>query len=475
VDLHVSIDRSAGDLAGQIASALRAAARSGRLPPGALLPASRELAADLRVSRGRVVEAYEQLTAEGFLVSRQGSGTRVADVAHGSAQSRPDLGARRHDHALGPGRSRPPRYNLIPGTPDLALFPRREWLAAVRHALGTVSHDELGYADPGGVPALRAELAGYLGRVRAAYASPDNVTVVSGVSQGLSLSVRALVATGRDVLAIEEPAGDRIRPSLRAAGARLVPIPVDADGIEVAALRSSEARAVLLTPAHQYPTGVVLSAPRRAELIDWAAGADAIVLEDDYDAEFRYDRDPVGCLQGLSAQRAVLVGSVSKSLAPGLRLGWVVAPGWLTASVREARARSDFGSPVLDQFAFARLIGSGGYDRHLRLARRHYRARRDALVAALARWLPEARIHGVSAGVHLMVELPTGSDEPAVVAAAAELGLAVAPLAPMRLAAGGPPGLVLGYARLPEHRLVEAARLLAKAVAAVRGTVTSPG
>jgi GntR family transcriptional regulator/MocR family aminotransferase len=195
---------------------------------------------------------------------------------------------------------------------------------------------------------------------------------------------------------------------------------------------------------------------------------DGLVLEDDYDAEFRYDRDPVGCLQALCPQRVVLLGSVSKALAPGLRLGWLVAPPPLARTVRAARAASDLGSPVLDQYTLAQLIATGAYDRQLRLLRRRYRARRDALTAALGRWLPGAVVHGVSAGIGLYVELPPGADEVAVVEAAAERGVAVDGIAPMRIAGGGPPALVLGFARLPEHRIVEAIRLLAEATATTR-------
>jgi GntR family transcriptional regulator/MocR family aminotransferase len=257
---------------------------------------------------------------------------------------------------------------------------------------------------------------------------------------------------------------------LEAAGAVRMPVPVDDEGIVVEELRRTPARAVMVTPAHQYPTGVVLSPRRRAELLAWAAEVDGMVLEDDYDAEFRYDRDPVGCLQALCPQRVVLLGSVSKSLAPGLRLGWLVAPSPLAEVIRTARATSDLGSPVIDQYALAQLIASGAYDRQLRQLRRRYRARRDALAGALARWLPGAVVHGVPAGIQLYVELPPGHDEAAVVEAAAERGVAVEGVAPLRIAAGGPPALVLGFARLPEHRIAEAIRLLAGAT-----TMTGPG
>jgi GntR family transcriptional regulator/MocR family aminotransferase len=456
-DLQLRIDRPAGGLAAQVAAELRSAVRSGRLAGGVRLPASRELARDLGTSRGVVVEAYEQLVAEGFLVSRQGSGTRVAALQPAS-----------------PAAAAPPAapasrvaFDLRVGTPDLAAFPRRAWLAATRQVMKALPHQALGYGDPGGVAELRAELAAYLRRARAADVAADRLVVTSGVAQGLHLVIGALARAGRPVpLAVEDPHSARTLALLEDAGAVRVPIPVDGEGIVVDELRRTPARAVLVTPAHQYPTGVVLSPRRRAELLAWAAEADGVVVEDDYDAEFRYDRDPVGCLQALCPQRVVLLGSVSKTLAPGLRLGWQVAPPPLAQAVRDARAASDLGSPVLDQYVLAELLASGAYDRQLRQLRRRYRARRDALTGALARWLPGAVVHGVSAGIQLYVELPPGLDEAAVVQAAAERGVAVEGVAPLRIAGGGPPALVLGFARLPEHRIAEAVRLLAEAARA---------
>jgi GntR family transcriptional regulator/MocR family aminotransferase len=459
-DLHLRIDRASSGLAFQVAAELRTAIRSGRLARGVRLPASRELARDLGLSRGVVVEAYEQLVAEGFLVSRQGSGTRVADLQPAAPAS--------DDTVL--KSLAPPNiaYDLRVGTPDLAAFPRQAWLAAVRQVLSVAPHEALGYGDPGGVPELRAELAAYLRRVRAADVAAEQLVVVGGVAQGLYLTIGALAQAGPIPLAVEDPHSVRTFALVQAAGAVRVPVPVDEEGIDVEALRRTPARAVMVTPAHQYPTGVVLSPRRRAELIAWAAEVDGLVLEDDYDAEFRYDRDPVGCLQALCPQRVVLLGSVSKSLAPGLRLGWLVAPPALAEAARHARATSDLGSPVIDQYALAQLIGCGAYDRHLRQLRRRYRARRDALTDALARWLPGAVVHGVSAGIQLYVELPPGHDQAAVVEAAAERGVAVEGVAPLRVAGGGPPALVLGFARLPEHRIAEAVRLLAEAAATTR-------
>ncbi|MFI7628906.1 MocR-like pyridoxine biosynthesis transcription factor PdxR [Microbispora rosea] len=469
-DLHLVVDRAAGGLAGQIARELREAVRSGRLVPGARLPATRDLARDLGLSRGVVVEAYEQLAAEGFLESRTGAGTRVAArVAAGAGrQAAPERPEDRRDNCW-------PHYGHRPTSPDLGLFPRQAWLAAVRHVLATLPNDGLDYGDPGGVPALRRELAAYLGRVRAADASPDDVVVVTGVAQGLSLVVQALVRDrGRGiVLAVEDPTSARQLPLLRRAGADVVPVPVDGEGIIVGAL-PGDADAVVVTPAHQYPTGVVLSPARRAALVDWAARTGALVLEDDYDAEFRFDRDPVGCLQGLAPDRVVLAGSVSKALAPGLRLGWIAAPPRVARAVRLARGELDLGSPVIDQYVLAHLIESGTYDRHLRRMRREYRWRRDALAGALAEHLPWLTVRGISAGLHLYAEVNAadaadaedGGDPSGLAEAARAAGLS----AEVVTSAHGSPGLVLGFARLPAHRVAEAVRALAgNARAEVRG------
>jgi DNA-binding transcriptional MocR family regulator len=450
-DLHLTLDRTAGRFAAQVAAELRSGIRAGRLPAGARLPSSRDLARDLGVSRGVVVEAYEQLAAEGFLVSRQGAGTRIAP--HTTTPAPPPAPA-----IPTPPNSAPVVWDLWPGVPDLRAFPRGAWAAAVRQAVWEVPGEELGYPDPAGVAALRRELAGYLGRVRAAAVEPGRLVVTHGVAQALYGLVRELAVYGP--LAVEEPTSTRQLPLLREAGADLVPVPVDDEGIDVAALGRTGARAVVVTPAHQYPTGVVLSARRRTALLAWARRIGGVVLEDDYDAEFRYDREPVGCVQGLDPERVVLLGSVSKSMAPALRLGWAVAPEWLAVRLTRFRAITDLGSPVIEQYALARMISSGAYDRHLRAMRRAYRERRDALVAALGEHLPGAVVRGVSAGLHVYVELPSGCPAEAARAAAGVAGVRCA--AAVR-------GLVLGYARLSPARLAEAAAVLGRVVTAGAG------
>ncbi|SEG98963.1 GntR family transcriptional regulator / MocR family aminotransferase [Nonomuraea solani] len=454
-DLHIQINRDKGGIAGQIASELRDSIRGGRLTPGTRLPATRDLATDLQVSRGVVVEAYEQLVAEGFLVSRVGVGTQVTPKT-----ARP---APRQRATAPPPRPKPVRrapstsacgtfYGHRPTSPDLSHFPRERWLAAVRHVLTTVPSDALDYGDPGGVPELREELAGYLRRVRAADVRPENLVIVGGVAQGLSLVLHVLSQHRTLRLAVEDPTSHRQVPLLRRAGAHLVPVPVDEQGLNV---RKLSGDAVLVTPAHQYPTGVVLSPQRRAALMEWAYAGNRAILEDDYDAEFRFDRDPVGCLQGLAPDRVVLSGSVSKALAPGLRLGWVAAPAELAEAIRRARGELDLGSPVIEQYALAHFLRTGGYDRHLRRMRREYRRRRDALVGALAEELPEVRVKGIEAGLHVYLELPDGWDELRTVRVAQELGLSAEPVGPMR-DVPGPPAVVVGFARLPPHKAAEA-------------------
>ena len=455
-EILVTVDRSAGRLVEQLVAGLRDGIRAGRIAGGTVLPPSRQLAAELRLSRGIVVEAYQQLVAEGYLLSRTGAGTWVAPgrAVGERAAVRPDPAAAEPD------------FDLTPGQPDLAAFPRSAWVTAQRRVLSDLPNSGLGYGDPGGVLRFREEIAAYLRRVRAADATPEHVVAINGSAHGIALGLRALYERGHRVLAVEDPSADRPRPHMAASGMTLVGVPVDEAGLVVSELRRTSATVVFTGPAHQYPTGVVLAPERRLELIAWARAVDGLILEDDYDAEFRYDRDPVGCLQGMAPDRVLYLGTTSKSLAPALRLGWAVAPPDLAARLRALRQDSDLGGSVLDHLAMAHLIGAGAYDRHLRTVRRRYRARRDALVTELAAELPHWKVRGVAAGLHVLVDLPEGSDEDAVVAAAEAHGVRVQPLAPLRFAPGAP-GVVLGYAGLAPGRLVEAARRLG---AAARGS-----
>ncbi|WP_230686588.1 MocR-like pyridoxine biosynthesis transcription factor PdxR [Catellatospora vulcania] len=445
----VDLDRSRPGVGERLTGALRDAIAQQRIAPGTRLPSSRDLAADLGVSRGLVVSAYEQLSAEGRLVSRRGSGTVVAPAAAEAAVPGP-LSSPPAPTGVAP---------LRPGVPDLGMFPRAAWRRAYERALATALDTDLDYTDPAGVPRLRAELASYLGRVRAARVSPDAVVVTTGAAQALSLLGRVLAARGMHEVGVEDPGSAGIRDHLLAHGLRLRPVPVDDRGLVVSAL--GEVHAVFVTPAHQFPVGAVLAPDRRAELIAWARRTGGLVIEDDYDAEFRYDREPVGCLQGLAPDVVALVGSASKALAPGLRRGWLAPPpGWL-AAVRQAKCDADMGGSALEQLAFAELLASGGYDRHLRRARRAQRTRRDALVGALRRHLPQARVSGIAAGLHLVAELPAAIDDHALAARARAAGLGPLALSDLRLGTTGPPGLVLGYAAQSPDELAAAVAALA--------------
>ncbi|MFB9184497.1 PLP-dependent aminotransferase family protein [Dactylosporangium sucinum] len=449
----VELDRTRPRVGDQLVGALRDAITRGRLAPGTRLPSTRDLAADLGVSRGLVVGAYEQLTAEGRLVTRRGSGTVVAAVATAVPRQREGLPERAT--AVAP---------LRPGVPDLGMFPRTAWRRAYETALTGALDADFDYGDAVGVPRLRQELAGYLGRVRAALVAPEGLIVTAGVTQGLALVAHALLARGVRRIAFEDPGSAALRDHVARLGLEVVPVPVDEEGLDVRALSRTRAKAVLLTPAHQFPTGVVLAPRRRAELVGWARRVDGLIVEDDYDAEYRYDREPVACLQGLAPDRVALVGSVSKVLAPGLRLGWLVAPPAWLPGLCAAKADADNGGPALQQLAFAEFLAGGGYDRHLRRARRLHRERRDAIVAALRRHLPKARIGGIAAGLHLVVELPPGTDDVAIVERAAAAGLGPLALSALRMRKRGPAGLVLGYAAHTPHELARAVRTLATLV-----------
>jgi GntR family transcriptional regulator / MocR family aminotransferase len=453
-------DRSAGPLHARLEGALRAAIRDGRLPAGSALPPSRQLAADLGCSRWVVTEAYAQLAAEGWLQARVGSGTRVRPLG-GAAAGRPA--------PEGPP-ARAPRIDLAPGLPDLRSFPLGRWISALRSVAATLPYAELGYPDPCGHPRLRRVLAGYLARVRGALVDPELVTVCRGVADGTGRVCQALRAAGVEAVAVEDPGWHQLRQAAAAAGLRVVPVPVDAHGLRVADLDDHPGvRAVIVSPTHQFPTGVVLSAERRAALLAWARRVDGLVLEDDYDAEFRYDRRPVGTMQGTDPSRVVLLGSLSKTLSPALGIGWVVTPPAWAGPVRAAGGHRSWPS-TLDQLAFAAFLQDGGYDRHLRAARKRYRLRRDRLVRALAARLPDARLLGVAAGLHLLVLLDGGVDCAAVVARAAAAGVRVANLDTYRCrddALG--PGLVLGYGNLADGQVEEAVALLAATVAGEAG------
>ena len=445
-DGHVPLHR-------QIETSIREAIRAGRLPRGSSLPPSRALAADLGVSRGVVVEAYQQLTAEGYLASRSGGYTRVAGGPAPPAAALPQERAPR------------PAIDLSYGRADVSSFPRAAWLRSIRAALTDAPNEVFGYLSGRGVPQLRTAMAEYLNRVRGTVADPEQMVICTGYAQGVTLLMGVLAARGAKRLALEDPSSnDDALPAARAAGLDVVGIPVDGDGIRVDALRDSGANAVILTPSHQWPTGSVLSAGNRAAVIRWAAERGAVIVEDDYDAEYRYDRTPVGSVQGLAPEHVVYAGSASKTLAPGLRLGWFVLPARLTEPMAAAKVAADRGSAALEQMALADFVTRGEFDRHLRRMRPVYRRRRDVLLAALARHLPWLEPDGVSAGLHLVTWLPPHLDEAAVVTAARRAGVGLDAVGPYRISNPGPGGLIFGYATVSERAIAEGVATLAQVI-----------
>jgi GntR family transcriptional regulator/MocR family aminotransferase len=343
----------------------------------------------------------------------------------------------------------------------VTLFPLRDWSKAQERVNRALGYATLDYREPRGEPLLREALSQHLARTRGVVADPEQILVVQGTAQGTDLLLRVLAASGATRIAVEDPSHTTQHLRIRALGLELVPCPVDGEGLLVDGL---DADAVFVTPAHQFPTGAVLSGRRRRDLLAWAQRAGGFVVEDDYDSEFRYDREPVRALQGLAADRVVHLGTVSKTLAPALRLGWIVAPDELAAELEEAKRLADDFSPALDQLALAELLTSGAYARHLRRARGAYRARRDLLVDALARELPELTVAGVAAGVHIVLLLPAGCDDAAVAASAAEAGVRVPPLSAFGIEPVAAGGLVIGYGRLHEDAVGPAVRALAGAV-----------
>ncbi|SHL68925.1 MocR-like pyridoxine biosynthesis transcription factor PdxR [Actinacidiphila paucisporea] len=445
-DLHLEL--AADDGAGRggrravLARALRAAVSAGRLPPGTRLPPYRSLAADLGMARNAVADAYAELVAEGWLTARQGSGTRVADRAAPAPAPDPP-----------PAPAPRPAFDLRQGVPHTGSFPRTSWLAASRRALTAAPNDAFGPGDPRGRIELRRALAGYLARARGVRTSPERIVVCSGVAGALRLLATVPQVRSAPV-AVEAYGLPHHRRLLTAAGLRMLPLPVDGRGADPAGLAASGAASVLLTPAHQFPTGVALHPDRRAAAVGWARAAGGLVLEDDYDGELRYDRQPVGAVQGLDPERVAYLGSASKSLSPALRLGWAALPTHLVDAVVAAKGEREPTVSALDQLTLADFIESGGYDRHLRGMRQRYRRRRDQLAAVLAEQAPHIEVTGIAAGLHAVLRLPPGT-EAAVARAAAFQGLAVEALAGFRHPDAPPDtgrdGLVIGYAAPPDN------------------------
>lgn len=466
----------AGGRTDWLARELRRAIADGRLPVGSRLPATRVLAAELRVSRGVVTEAYQRLTEDGQLAGRRRGGTVVvaAPVTATAGATAKTTGAAPSVHravtpfAAPPGpeifdelRTAPARIDLAPGVPDLSAFPRTSWLRAERAVLAGLASAELGYGDPRGTPALRLAVANWLARNRGIRADPDEVLIVSGTAQALGLIAQVLHRDGIREIAVEDPGSLGAQQHLRHWQQGTPPVPVDEYGIRVDALQASGARAVLLTPAHQFPTGVVLDGGRRRELMRWAADG-GLIIEDDYDAEHRYDRAPAPALRSLLAGQVCYAGSVSKLLAPALRVGWVLAPPRYRTALVDAKRFADLGNAALPQLVLARLMESGELERRLRLLRRRHRQRRDAMIAAIRGHLPGATVHGAAAGLHLTITFAPGAcrgSDTDLAAAALARGVKVQPLSwHRRLPAA--PGLVLGYAARTPGEITEGVAVL---------------
>ena len=443
-----------------LVGALRSAIGDGRLGDGALLPPTRALAEDLDVSRGVVVEAYRRLAEEGLVTARTSHGT-VVTAAFRSGPRRAGPPPR-----LGP-EGFVPRLpgdlidiDLSPGLPDLSAFPRAAWLRAERAVLNQANAASLAYGDPRGSAELRTALAGWLGRVRGVRAHPEDILIVGGVAQAVTLLTQVLQTRGISRVAVEDPGSRGGREGLAYAGMTPVRVPVDAEGLQVDALAATGEQAVLLTPAHQFPTGVVLAPSRRGALLDWARDG-GLIIEDDYDAEYRYDRAPVPALQASAPEQVAHTGSISKTMAPGMRIGWLIAPRELQEDLVMAKYASDLGSSILPQLVLAELLAKGEIDRHIRVTRTRYRARRDAFVQTLGQACPTARIQGVAAGLHVMVDFPEHDlDDVELAIRLAEAGVRTHPLSWHRVRPG-PPGLVVGYAANTPDRLRDAARRIA--------------
>ncbi|WP_152364041.1 PLP-dependent aminotransferase family protein [Microlunatus speluncae] len=442
-----------GPLYQRLTRSLRSAVRTGRLPGGSALPPSRVLAGELGVSRATVTEAYGQLAAEGYLTARSGSVTRVRPglVWQPGQQPQPDP------------NPRPWRIDLGPGIADLNAFPRVSWAEAMRRAITGLPVGELAAAYPSGHPRARRAIAGYLRRARDADADETRTFLVPSASSGMGGLARALARAGRTEIAVEDPSWPNLRRICAEHGLTPRPVPVDADGLRVDRLAAlPDVRAVLITPAHQFPTGVALSPARRAALLAWCRDVDGLIIEDDYDASFRYDRAQVAALQAMAPDRVVLLGSVSKTLSPALGLGWMLVPPLWCDPVS-----AELGGPsTVDSVAFADLIETGRYDQQLRRLRLTYRRRRDRLAARLAADLPGLPVSGLRAGLHLVLGLPPRTDVPALINRAAEVGLHLVDHDRYRASdrPKDPPALVIGYGNLRDAQVDQAVRLLAELI-----------
>lgn len=441
---------------------MREAIREGALRPGVRLPSSRRLAQQLGVSRGVTSDAYGQLEAQGYIVMSERSAPVVAEVPVHISQ----------EIAAAQPLPRAPRYDMSASTPDITLFPSRDWLGAVTHTLRSLPARALEYGEPRGELELRTTLADHLGRTRGVIADPGQIIITQGARQGTDVLLRVLRARGARRIGLEDPSQNSPRDQMPILGLEPVGCPVDDAGIVIGDL---DAAAVIVTPAHQFPIGVVLSGERRREVLAWARRHEALVIEDDYDAEFRYDREPVRAMQGLDPEHVAYLGTLSKTFAPAFRLGWLVVPAQLVEEAAEAKRVLDSSSPRLDQLTLAHFIARGDYDRHVRRVRGVYQARRDRLTASLARHLPDLPVSGVTAGLHVTIRLPAGMDDTAVATHAERLGIAVTALSTLAMDTSAPGGLLIGYGRIHQSAIDRGVATLAKAVYADGRRAARPG
>lgn len=457
VDLLLTLDGT-GTLADRLYRELAAAIRDHRLDPGDALPPSRELAAQLGISRSTVTLAYERLTAEGYTAARVGAGTFVAEGAAAAARHahrRPADAERPADE-----RAAPAAYSFRVGVPDVRLFPLAAWRRHVSRVLDTVEPLVAGHSTPEGDPGLRAGIAHHLGIARAVTTDADGVIVTAGAQQAINLLARVLLRPG-DIAAVEEPGYTPVRRTLEAHGARVVSMPVDADGADPAGLPANT-RLVYVTPSHQFPTGVVMSRRRRQQLLDWAVAHDAVIIEDDYDSEHRFFDRPLEPLHVLDADGVVAyVGTFSKALLPGLRVGYIIPPRHLLAPLRSARLLLDWHGDPVTQAALARLLDTGEFAAHMRRVRRVYRARHRIITSSVTDDLPGVRLLPSSAGLHVCVELPDAAPGTArrVRAAAAVSGIDLGTLD--EYCADRPrEGLVLGFGAITADDIPDGVRVL---------------
>ena len=475
--LHLPLDRSAGvPIYRQVYDGLRQAILDGRLRPGQRIPSTRGLAADLGVSRLPVLSAYEQLLHEGYLVGRTGSGTFVSRDLPDDLLRAPAIGRRTASGRRGTGiRNRPALNQPLPsswslpvvpfqiGLPALDLFPRSAWAKLVARQVHAETADRLTYGDPAGLRSLRIAVAQHLRASRAVRCEADQVLIVPGSQAALRLAATALLESD-DRVAIEEPGYFGVHRAFRAAGAALVPVPVDAEGLSVTALhrRGGDIRAVYVTPSHQYPLGMTMSAARRLALLDWAERHGAWILEDDYDSEFRYVSRPVGALQGMdSHERVIYIGTFSKALFPAVRVGYVVVPPALWTRFLESRLAFDVFAPTLYQRALAEFLQQGHFGRHLRRMRSAYVERRNALLRGLACHCGDLlRVHNSDAGLHVTALLREGVDDKDVVARLTRRGVAALALSNSYLGPARRQGLLLGFGCAQPQRLLQATRVL---------------